>query len=138
MNKLKSSVKFQETKLTLQVNVLNCLMLSITQSFWHGLQAEVLRGGAVVLIWPAQKYHKVFCSTLHQFRSQHLQDHDPKLHRKAVLFYFSMPTDLIRSLLYNFFTSKRTSKITLFPITFFFFNINPIILNGLHLQFINC
>lgn len=42
MNELKSSVKFQETKLTLRVNVLNCLMLSITQSFWHGLQAEVL------------------------------------------------------------------------------------------------
>lgn len=49
-NTLKSFVKFQETKLTLQVNVLNHLMLSIAQSFCYGSQAEVLRGAVVLIL----------------------------------------------------------------------------------------
>lgn len=90
MNKLKSFVKFQETKQTPEVKVLNLLMLRIAQSFWHGSQAEVLRGAVVTLLKTKnfKKYYQLFCSTLYQFRSQYLQEHCLKLHRKDVLFYF--------------------------------------------------
>lgn len=82
--------KIPRAKQTSQVKVLSLSMLSIAQSFWHGSQAEVLRGAVVTLlkIKKFQKYYRLFCSTLYQFRSQYLQERGLKLHRRDVLFYF--------------------------------------------------